>query len=84
MDASLDFETPLVPRLRSSMRCAHLSLKALFISLVFRAPGGNYYFLSFMSHGSVLSFWEGPPAPIEGYLGTIISNEGTRHRVFPF
>ena len=53
-DASLDFETPLVPRLRSSMRCAHLSLKALFISLVFRAPGGNYYFLCFMSHGSVL------------------------------
>lgn len=59
-NAGLDFGTSRVPRLGSSVRCVHLSVKALFISLVFRAQGGNYYFLHFMSHGSVLSFWEGP------------------------
>lgn len=32
------------------MRYVHLSVKAPFISLVFRAQGGNYYFLYFMSH----------------------------------
>lgn len=44
------------------MRYVHFSVKAPFISLVFRAQGGNHYFLYFMSHSSVLSFWEGPQA----------------------
>lgn len=82
--AGLDFGSPRVPKPRSSLRYVHLPVKALFISLVFRAQGGNYYCLCFMSHGSVLSFWEGPEASQKCYHCTIISSEGTQQRAFPF
>lgn len=79
----LDFRSPRVPKPRRSLRYVHLSVKAPIISLVFRAQGGNYYFLCFVSHGSVLSFWEGPEAPQQCYHCTIIFSEGTQQRAFP-